>query len=101
LRDCTRFVPALNVIAGKDARKSGFQDIILLKILILVLSTLHDIVLVGATLMAAGASSPELFSSLVALFVTHSALGIGTVCEREFMASQYVDLRSMLIHSTH
>jgi Ca2+/Na+ antiporter len=31
----------------------------------------------GATLMAAGASSPELFSSIVALFVTHSALGLG------------------------
>ena len=29
--------------------------------------------------MAAGASSPELFSSIVALFITHSALGLGTV----------------------
>jgi len=37
----------------------------------------------GATLMAAGASSPELFSSLVALFVTHSALGVGTVVGSE------------------
>lgn len=33
----------------------------------------------GATLMAAGASSPELFSSFVALFITHSAMGMGTV----------------------
>jgi Ca2+/Na+ antiporter len=34
---------------------------------------------IGATLMAAGASSPELFSSFVALFITHSAMGLGTV----------------------
>ena len=37
----------------------------------------------GATLMAAGASSPEVFSSLIALFVTHSALGVGTVVGSE------------------
>lgn len=37
----------------------------------------------GATLMAAGASSPELFSSIIALFVTHSALGLGTVVGSE------------------
>jgi K+-dependent Na+/Ca+ exchanger-like protein len=37
----------------------------------------------GATLMAAGASSPELFSSFVALFITHSALGLGTVVGSE------------------
>jgi hypothetical protein len=37
----------------------------------------------GATLMAAGASSPELFSSLIALFVTHSSLGLGTVVGSE------------------
>jgi len=37
----------------------------------------------GATLMAAGASSPELFSSFIALFVTHSALGLGTVVGSE------------------
>ena len=29
--------------------------------------------------MAAGASTPELFGSFVALFITHSALGIGTI----------------------
>lgn len=51
-----RFVPALNVIA------TDFN--------------IPDDV-AGATLMAAGASSPELFSSIVALFVTHSALGLG------------------------
>jgi len=37
----------------------------------------------GATLMAAGASSPELFSSIVSLFVTHSALGLGTIVGSE------------------
>lgn len=51
-----RFVPALNVIASEF----NIPD---------------DVA--GATLMAAGASSPELFSSIVALFVTHSALGLG------------------------
>lgn len=53
-----RFVPALNVVANTF----NIPD---------------DIA--GATLMAAGASSPELFSSIVALFITHSALGLGTV----------------------
>jgi len=57
-----RLVPALNVIA--DYYKIP-PDI------------------AGATLMAAGASSPELFSSLVALFVTHSSLGLGTVVGSE------------------
>ena len=33
--------------------------------------------------MAAGASSPELFSSIVALFVTHSSLGLGTIVGSE------------------
>jgi len=33
--------------------------------------------------MAAGASSPELFSSIVALFITHSALGLGTIVGSE------------------
>ena len=51
-----RFVPALNVIANEF----NIPD---------------DVA--GATLMAAGASSPQLFSSIVALFVTHSALGLG------------------------
>ena len=37
----------------------------------------------GATLMAAGASSPELLSSAVSLFVTHSSLGLGTVVGSE------------------
>jgi Ca2+/Na+ antiporter len=37
----------------------------------------------GATLMAAGASSPELFSAIVALFITHSSMGIGTIVGSE------------------
>ena len=53
-----RFVPALNVIANKFRIPDDIA---------------------GATLMAAGASSPELFSSIVALFITHSSLGLGTV----------------------
>jgi Ca2+/Na+ antiporter len=57
-----RLVPALNVIA--------------------VQFNIPDDV-AGATLMAAGASSPELFSSIVSLFITHSALGLGTIVGSE------------------
>lgn len=57
-----RFVPALNLIA------TAFN--------------IPDDV-AGATLMAAGASSPELFSSIVSLFITHSALGLGTIVGSE------------------
>ena len=57
-----RFVPALSVIADKF----NIPD---------------DVA--GATLMAAGASSPELFSSFVALFITHSSLGLGTIVGSE------------------
>lgn len=32
--------------------------------------------------MAAGASSPEMFTSFIALFVDHSSLGVGTVVGR-------------------
>ncbi|KAL7571561.1 hypothetical protein ACA910_020976 [Epithemia clementina (nom. ined.)] len=53
-----RFVPALNVIANRFRIPDDIA---------------------GATLMAAGASSPELFSSFVSLFITHSSLGLGTV----------------------
>ena len=55
-------MPALNVIAKK-------------------LSISDDIA--GATLMAAGASAPELFSNIVSIFVTHSALGMGTIVGSE------------------
>lgn len=57
-----RFVPALSIISD-------------------VFNIPDDVA--GATLMAAGASSPELFSSIVALFITHSSLGLGTVVGSE------------------
>ncbi|KAL7487163.1 hypothetical protein ACHAW6_012759 [Cyclotella cf. meneghiniana] len=37
----------------------------------------------GATLMASGASSPELLCTLVSLFITHSSLGLGTIVGSE------------------
>jgi K+-dependent Na+/Ca+ exchanger-like protein len=37
----------------------------------------------GATFMAAGASAPELFASFIALFITHSTLGVGTILGSE------------------
>lgn len=37
----------------------------------------------GATLMASGASSPELLASLTTLFITHTSLGIGTIVGSE------------------
>ena len=37
----------------------------------------------GATLVAAGASSPELFSNVIAMFITKSDLGIGTIIGSE------------------
>uniref|UniRef100_UPI00398EE3A3 sodium/potassium/calcium exchanger 2-like isoform X1 n=1 Tax=Pristiophorus japonicus TaxID=55135 RepID=UPI00398EE3A3 len=33
----------------------------------------------GATFMAAGGSAPELFTSLIGVFITHSNVGIGTI----------------------
>ena len=57
-----RFVPALNVISKR-------------------LKISDDVA--GATIMAAGSSSPELFAVIISIFVTHSALGIGTVVGSE------------------
>ena len=37
----------------------------------------------GATFMAAGASSPEMFAAFISLFITHSALGAGTIIGSE------------------
>ena len=62
-----RFVPALNVISKR-------------------LKMSDDVA--GATLMAAGASSPELFAAMISVFVTHSALGIGTVVGSEVRVLQ-------------
>nr|XP_061811166.1 sodium/potassium/calcium exchanger 1-like [Nerophis lumbriciformis] len=52
------FVPALEVITSK----LGISD---------------DVA--GATFMAAGGSAPELFTSLIGIFVSHSNVGIGTI----------------------
>lgn len=57
-----RFVPSLNVIATFFSIRSDVA---------------------GATLMAAGASSPELLASFTTLFVTHTSLGIGTIVGSE------------------
>ena len=57
-----RFVPALAVICD-------------------VLKIPDDVA--GATLMAAGACSPEVVASFIALFITHSALGVGSVVGSE------------------
>jgi Ca2+/Na+ antiporter len=51
------FVPALNILCDD-------------------MSLPDDIA--GATIMAIGNSSPELFSCIISLFVTHTALGVGT-----------------------
>ncbi|XP_077375279.1 sodium/potassium/calcium exchanger 1-like isoform X5 [Festucalex cinctus] len=52
------FVPALEVITNK-------------------LDISDDVA--GATFMAAGGSAPELFTSLIGVFVSHSNVGIGTI----------------------
>lgn len=74
-----RFVPALNVIANHF----NIPD---------------DVA--GATLMAAGASSPELFSSIIALFVTHSALGLGTIVGSEIFNQLMICAGSVLASRT-
>eukprot|EP01062_Namystynia_karyoxenos_P002046 TRINITY_DN10708_c0_g5_i1.p1 TRINITY_DN10708_c0_g5~~TRINITY_DN10708_c0_g5_i1.p1 ORF type:complete len:790 (+),score=285.72 TRINITY_DN10708_c0_g5_i1:101-2371(+) len=56
------FVPALNIMCVR----LGIPD---------------DVA--GATFMAAGASSPEMFSAIISLFITHSALGAGTIIGSE------------------
>jgi Ca2+/Na+ antiporter len=57
-----RLVPAIDVLA----RRHGIPD---------------DVA--GATLIAAGSSSPELLCTLVSIFVTHSSLGLGTIVGSE------------------
>ncbi|XP_047239843.1 sodium/potassium/calcium exchanger 1-like [Girardinichthys multiradiatus] len=52
------FVPALGVITHK-------------------LAISNDVA--GATFMAAGGSAPELFTSLIGVFIAHSNIGIGTI----------------------
>lgn len=50
----------------------------------------------GATFMAAGASSPELFAALISLFVTRSALGIGTIIGSEIFNHLCITAGSIL-----
>mmetsp|Transcript_15268 Transcript_15268/g.30845 ORF Transcript_15268/g.30845 Transcript_15268/m.30845 type:complete len:544 (-) Transcript_15268:484-2115(-) len=50
--------------------------------------------------MAAGASSPELFSSIIALFVTHSALGLGTIVGSEIFNQLMICAGSVLASRT-
>lgn len=57
------FVPALGVITAK-------------------LEISDDVA--GATFMAAGGSAPELFTSLIGVFISHSNVGIGTIVGSAF-----------------
>lgn len=50
----------------------------------------------GATLMAAGASSPELFTSFIALIVYQSNLGVGTVVGSEIFNHMIISAGSVL-----
>ena len=54
----------------------------------------------GATFMAAGASSPELFAALISLFVTRSALGIGTIIGSEIFNHLCICAGSVLYSKT-
>jgi K+-dependent Na+/Ca+ exchanger-like protein len=58
----TRLVPSIDIIA----KRYGIPD---------------DIA--GATLIAAGASAPELLCTFISLFITHSSLGLGTIVGSE------------------
>ena len=50
--------------------------------------------------MAAGASSPELFAALISLFVTRSALGIGTIIGSEIFNHLCICAGSVLYSKT-
>jgi hypothetical protein len=54
----------------------------------------------GATFMAAGASSPEMFTSFIALFVNHSAIGVGTVVGSEIFNHMIICAGSVLYSET-
>jgi len=70
-----RFVPALNVISKR-------------------LKISDDVA--GATLMAAGASSPELMAALLSIFITHSALGMGTIVGSEIFNQLVISAGAIL-----
>jgi Ca2+/Na+ antiporter len=73
------FVPALNVLCEE-------------------LNVPDDVA--GATFMAAGASSPELFTSFIALFINHSAIGVGTVVGSEIFNHMIICSGSVMYSST-
>ena len=50
----------------------------------------------GATFMAAGASSPEMFAAFVSLFITRTSLGIGTIIGSEIFNHLCICAGSML-----
>ena len=54
----------------------------------------------GATFMAAGASSPEMFAAFISLFVTHSSLGIGTIIGSEIFNHLCICAGSILYSKT-
>lgn len=70
-----RFVPWLNVVANRW----GLSD---------------DVA--GATIVAAGASAPELLASFVSIFVTHSSLGLGTIVGSEIFNQLFVTAGAIL-----
>eukprot|EP00970_Alexandrium_tamarense_P004176 scaffold696_cov197-Alexandrium_tamarense.AAC.8 len=55
----------------------------------------------GATLMAAGASSPELLCTLVSLFITHSSLGLGTIVGSEIFNLLIICAGSVYASKSH
>lgn len=69
------FVPALNILCEE-------------------LNVSNDVA--GATFMAAGASSPELFTAFIALFVNHSSIGVGTVVGSEIFNHMIISAGSVL-----
>ena len=73
------FVPALNVLCE-------------------VLNMPDDVA--GATFMAAGASSPEMFAAFVSLFITRTSLGIGTIIGSEIFNHLCICAGSILYSKT-
>ena len=55
----------------------------------------------GATLMAAGASSPELLCTIISLFVTHSSLGLGTIVGSEIFNQLIICAGSVYSSKVH
>uniref|UniRef100_A0A803VS99 Solute carrier family 24 member 4 n=1 Tax=Ficedula albicollis TaxID=59894 RepID=A0A803VS99_FICAL len=74
-KNCTE--PAINefpedIFTNKERQQGG--------ILLHIIAKLHlseDVA--GATFMAAGSSTPELFASVIGVFITHGDVGVGTI----------------------